>query len=102
MSKEKKYNLKKKIYPILRSNKVSYCALFGSRARGDYKRDSDYDFLIDFVPGSRISLFDVAQLKLDLESKLKKDVDVVSRRSIKPMIRAYAQKDLLKIYEKRQ
>ena len=56
-------------------NKARAIALVGSVARGDDDDDSDYDFLVDFLPGS--TLFDVAGLQLDLEQLLDSNVDVV-------------------------
>ena len=58
-----------------RRNKAVSVALVGSVARGDEDDDSDYDFLVDFLPD--ISLFDMAGLKVDLEDLLGRDVDVV-------------------------
>lgn len=50
--------------------------LFGSVARGDSTSDSDIDFLVDMEPGR--SLSDLAGLRKDLESLLRRPVDVVS------------------------
>lgn len=96
-----KIKLKNRIKPILKANNIDYCALFGSRARKDFNSGSDYDFLIDFSKGKKVSLFDLAQIKNELEDKLHKPVDLVPRRNMKPSLRPYVQKDLIKLYEKR-
>jgi len=57
-------------------NKAESISLFGSVARGDDTKDSDYDFLAKFVKGA--SLLDLSQLKIDLRELLNADVDVVS------------------------
>ena len=56
-------------------NKAASIALVGSGARGEDNDDSDYDFLVDFLPD--ISLFDMAGLQLELEDLLGRNVDVV-------------------------
>ena len=65
--------------------------IFGSVARGDQRRDSDIDFLVDFEPGR--SLFDLAGLWLDLEKLLGCKVDVVSNRGLKPRLASEVLRD---------
>ncbi|GHU77863.1 hypothetical protein AGMMS49992_26980 [Clostridia bacterium] len=57
-------------YPI---KSASY---FGSYARGMQRPDSDLDLLVEFQ-SPFVSLFKVAGLKLELEEKLHKPVDVI-------------------------
>lgn len=59
--------------------------IFGSFARGEQRRTSDVDLLVDLPAG--MTLLDLVGLKLDLEAKLKRKVDVVPARSIKPALR---------------
>jgi len=54
---------------------ISEVYLFGSRARGDARDDSDFDFRI--VGGNIRTLFELAALHLDLEDALGRGVDVV-------------------------
>jgi Predicted nucleotidyltransferases len=56
-------------------------SLFGSAARGDDHAGSDFDFLVEFEPGS--SLFDLMDLQEALESLLGGNVDVVSVGGLK-------------------
>jgi hypothetical protein len=65
--------------------------VFGSVARGDQRRDSDIDFLVDFEPGR--SLLDLTGLWLDLEAALGCKVDVVSSRGLKPRLASEAMRD---------
>ena len=67
-------NIKKKITPILKRHDVKKAAIFGSYARGEEKKKSDVDILIEYKRDDK-SLFDFVGLKLDLEEKLKKQVD---------------------------
>ena len=74
-----------KIIPILLKYGVSRASLFGSFARGEETEKSDVDILIDLPHG--MSLFGFADLKMELEDKLKKDVDLVTYRSIHPLLK---------------
>ncbi len=62
-------------------------SVFGSRARGDFRPDSDFDVLVDFEPGARVSLFDLADLRSDLADLIGVPVDLVTRGGLKPLIR---------------
>jgi predicted nucleotidyltransferase len=72
---------------------VKQLAIFGSRARGNHRPDSDIDFLVDFLPSARIDLLDFIHLKLDLEALLGLPVDLVERTAVKPRVkdRVYAE-----------
>ena len=77
--------IKKKIMPILKKNKVVRAGIFGSYARGEQKKNSDVDILVEIK--KRISLFDFAGIKIELEEKLVKKVDLVEYKIINPRIR---------------
>ncbi|MEO5374895.1 MAG: nucleotidyltransferase family protein [Alphaproteobacteria bacterium] len=59
--------------------------VFGSATRGDLRRDSDIDFLVVMEPDR--SLLDHVALKQDLEDLLGRPVDVVTERSLHPLLR---------------
>ena len=58
--------------------------VFGSVVRGDDTGESDVDFLVTFHVGT--TLFDRSGLIVDLREYLGCDVDVVSDKSIHPLI----------------
>ena len=93
------YALEKKIIPTLKRRGVVKAALFGSVARGEANKQSDIDILVQFKKGK--SLFDLSGLKIDLEEKLGKKVDIVTYCSIKPRLKNSILKDEKIIYEKR-
>jgi predicted nucleotidyltransferase len=68
--------IKNIVAPIAQKHGVEKVWLFGSRARGDAKPDSDYDFLISC--GRIHSLWDFADLWDDLEEAFLSKVDIVT------------------------
>lgn len=59
--------------------------IFGSVARGDASETSDVDILIEL--SRPISLFKLIELEERLEMLLKRDVDVVTVKALKPLIK---------------
>lgn len=76
--------LKTKIIPILKHNKVVKAGIFGSYARGEQKKNSDIDILIQ--PPKGIG-FGFVGIQLELESKLKKKIDLLSYGAIHPLLK---------------
>ena len=74
----------------LRARGVAHAALFGSRARGDQRAESDTDLMIEFDPTARITVFDYAGLKRDLAALFDGPVDVVNRDGLKPYVKPAA------------
>ncbi len=78
-------NLRRRLVPILKEHGVAHAALFGSSARGEATSQSDLDLLVEFK-GSK-SLLDLVALKLELEEKTGRAVDVLTYRSLHPALR---------------
>jgi uncharacterized protein len=72
--------------------------LFGSTARGEAKVDSDIDMFIDYDPGKKFSLVDLAGIKLFLEDALGVDVDVTTRDSLQPMLRKDIEQSAVRVF----
>ena len=88
-----------KAIPVFKAQGVTKAAIFGSFARGDAKKNSDVDFLVRFR-GEK-GLLDLVQLKLTLEEKVGKKVDVITYDSINPLLRKNILGEQKIIYEKR-
>ena len=88
--------IKEKITPILKEHDVSYCAIFGSFARGEEKGDSDIDLLVRFT--EPVGLFDFVGLEMALSESLGRKVDLVTEKAIHPLLKDNIYKDLQKIY----
>lgn len=73
--------IKTRSLPILKRHDVKRAAIFGSFARGDFKISSDVDFLIEYKSKNK-SLFDLVDLKSELEDILGRKVDIINYNSI--------------------
>ena len=79
----------------LRKRGVTHAALFGSRARGDQRPESDTDIMIEFDPTARITVFDYAGLKDYIAALFDGRVDVVNRDGLKPYVKPAATADAI-------
>lgn len=77
--------IKQLAVPILRHYGVSKAALFGSIVKNRILPQSDIDILVQI--DKDINLLEFVGLKLELEEKLKRNVDVVEYDTIKPLLR---------------
>lgn len=75
----------KEIVKVLKKNHVKKAAIFGSFARGDATKKSDVDLLVEFK--GKKSLFDLANLKIELEDSIGRHFDIVTYKSLHPYIK---------------
>ena len=75
-------------------------ALFGSTARGEARKGSDIDLLIKLKKGK--TLLDIVHLKLELEKKLGRKVDLVEYDAIRPLLRETILNEQKVIYERKK
>ena len=67
--------------------KVKEIGVFGSYVRGEQKKRSDIDILVEFK--SPIGLFEFMDLEEFLKNLLGVKVDLVSKKALKPIIGKY-------------
>ena len=79
----------------LRARGVAHAALFGSRARGDIRPDSDIDIVIDIEPGAADDVYSYVGLKRYIAGLFDGPVDVVDREGLKPYVRPSVNADAL-------
>jgi hypothetical protein len=71
-----------KIAEFCRRWKITELALFGSVLRDDFRPDSDIDVLVTFAPDSTRRFYDLIDMKEELESMLRRKVDLVEKRLV--------------------
>lgn len=85
--------LKQNKQALKKQFKVKALGIFGSYVRGDQKKNSDVDILVEFsrTPG----LFDYLRMENSLSAILKKRVDLVMKGSLKPTIGRYIMREVV-------
>ena len=84
----------KKLEPLLRErHKVKRIGIFGSYLRGEEKKRSDLDILVEFIeePG----FFDFLELENYLSKILEVKVDLVMKNTLKPLIGKHILKEVI-------
>lgn len=87
--------ISKKIKPVLKQRKIKKASIFGSYARGEQNKESDIDILIE-AP-NKFSLYDLIGLELELKKLLRKKVEVLTYKSVHPLLKKRIQKEEVKI-----
>lgn len=82
--------------PLLREFGIRRAAVFGSRAKGTAREDSDLDLLVEM--NEPLGLFRFAELNYRLEDALDMKVDLVKKTAIKPAFAKTILGDLKYIY----
>jgi len=88
--------LKKIISPVLKRNDVKKLSVFGSVARGEDKIGSDIDLLVKF--NGQKGLASLIGLKIELENKLNRKVDINTYNSVSPLLKERIEKDEIIVY----
>ncbi len=88
----------KTIQDYFKTQPVLKAWVFGSYARGEETEDSDVDILVDLDYSQPVGL-EFVQMQLDLQSLLKKSIDLVSSRGVSKYIKPYIDTDKKLLYE---
>lgn len=77
--------VKKKVIPVLKRHGATKAGLFGSLVRGQMRKRSDIDVLVDLP--RNLSLIDVVGIQQEIEEVIGRKVDLVEYAAIKPLLR---------------
>lgn len=82
----------------LRERGINALYLFGSTARDEANPASDLDLLYEYDPTRQFSLFDQAGAMLELSDELETKVDLVSRKGLRPRLRARVESEMVRVF----
>lgn len=74
---------KRKIATFCQRWKIVEFGLFGSVLRDDFETSSDIDVLVSFASDTQISLFDLAQMQIELTGLFGRPVDILEKEGLR-------------------
>ena len=89
--------LRRIVEPIAESYGMRQVYLFGSRARGDNREDSDYDFCV--VTSDDCDLFELGGFFAELRDALGVEIDLVCQESLRDDFSREVLRDRRLVYE---
>jgi uncharacterized protein len=97
MTREEVISTLKNHEPEIRRFKATGLYLFGSAARDELGPDSDIDLYLDYEPDRSFSFVELLDLQEFLTLSLRRKVDLMTRSSLHPALRAGIEKSSLRI-----
>lgn len=79
---------------------VQRLALFGSALRSDFTAASDVDLLIEYQPGARVTLLDMAQQEIELSELIGRKVDLRTANELSRYFRQQVIDEAVTLYER--
>ena len=74
---------KDELTKFCRKWRIRELSIFGSALRDDFGPESDLDFLVSFEPETSIDLFDLIEMKDELESFYGRPIDLVEKEALR-------------------
>jgi uncharacterized protein len=93
MQKKKLRIPRKRIADFCQRWSITEFSLFGSVLRDDFRPNSDIDVLVMIDPKAHIGLFEIVEMKLELEKMFKRPVDLVEKEGL---INPYRRREILR------
>jgi uncharacterized protein len=98
MGREIILKIRKAVEEDPNKNYIKSVSLFGSFLHGDNRPESDIDLILE--PGRSMGFFKLVEIQLNLEKKLGRKVDLVTKNSISKYFRDRVLKEAVKVYDR--
>jgi predicted nucleotidyltransferase len=83
---------------VLLENGATSIFLFGSRARGSQRTDSDVDLFIDYNPAVKVpSMFRIMQIEEEMSEALGVPVTITTRNALHPLMKEDIERGAVRI-----
>jgi predicted nucleotidyltransferase len=83
---------------VLRENGATGLFIFGSRALGTHRPDSDLDLFIDYNPAARVpNMFRLMQIEENISQALGMPVTITTRNALHPLMKDSIERDAVRI-----
>lgn len=86
------------VKPSLQREGATSLFIYGSRARGDARPDSDLDLYVEYDRGRKFSLLDLTGIKLIVDDALGLEAHVTTRDSLHPKLRDEIELQSVRVY----
>ena len=80
-------------------NEIKKISLFGSRLRGEEKKTSDIDLLIEFSPSARVGFLKFIDIQEQITRSLGKEVDLLTPEALNKYFREKVLDEAEVVYE---
>jgi uncharacterized protein len=82
----------------LRQNGATGLYIFGSRARGNYRPDSDLDLFIDDDPETKVpDIFRLMQLEDEISERVGMPVTITTRNALHPLMKCDIEREAIRV-----
>lgn len=93
---------KEELIKVMRQNHIVFAAIFGSRAKGTARPDSDYDFLVEFEKNYPVPFSKLFRARDQVKNTLGEDIELVTIGALHPLMKDEIFKTMKVLYGKRE